>query len=43
MKLSGNNRIPCGAHTNNEFDYTCDGCMLPEPHPEPPELNDLND
>lgn len=38
---------PCGAHKLGEarpgsyFDYTCDDCMLPEPHLDPPELNDL--
>lgn len=35
------NRIPCGAHELGEaipgsyFDYTCDDCMLPEPHLDP--------
>lgn len=42
-------RKPCGAHDLGDaipgsyFDYTCDDCMLPEPHLDPPELNDLND
>jgi len=36
-------RLPCGAHgidTNGRaiFDHTCDDCMLPEPHLDPPEL-----
>lgn len=34
-------REPCGAHELGEsipgsyFDYTCDDCMLPEPHLDP--------
>lgn len=36
-------RYGCGAHGSNDdgtavFDYTCDDCMLPEPHLDPPEL-----
>ena len=31
-------RVPCGAHEDNAFDYTCDDCMLPEPHLDPPEM-----
>lgn len=26
---------PCGSHENNSFDYTCDDCMLQEPHLDP--------
>ena len=42
-------RKPCGAHPLGEatpgsyFDYTCDDCMLPEPHLDPPELADLKE
>ena len=37
----------CGAHKLGEaipgsyFDYTCDDCMLPFNHYDPPEINDL--
>lgn len=36
-------REGCGAHGIDEngdplFDYTCDDCMLPEPHLDPPEM-----
>jgi hypothetical protein len=37
-------RHPCGAHEigdaipGSDFDYTCDDCMLPEPHLDPPEM-----
>lgn len=43
----GDDRQPCGAHKLGDairgsyFDYTCDDCMLPYPHLDPPELNDL--
>lgn len=34
----------CGAHGNageSKFDYTCDDCMLPYNHYDPPQLNDI--
>jgi len=36
-------RQGCGAHGSDDngdplFDYTCDDCMLPEPHLDPPEM-----
>lgn len=36
-------RDGCGAHGIDEngdplFDHTCDDCMLPEPHLDPPEM-----
>ena len=37
----------CGSHgfANGKavFDYTCDDCMLPFNHYDPPELNDITD
>lgn len=35
----------CGYHNDipGGFDYTCDDCMLPLNHYDPPEINDLND
>lgn len=35
-------RVGCGSHGWADgspiFDYTCDDCMLPEPHLDPPEM-----
>jgi len=42
-------REPCGAHELGEttpgsyFDYTCDDCMLPEPHLDPEDDVENND
>lgn len=43
------NQEPCGAHQLGDaipgsyFDYTCDDCMLPEPHLDPEEINQIED
>jgi len=43
MRLTSKNKA-CGAHQvgeatpGSDFDYTCDDCMLQEPHLDPPEL-----